>query len=56
MKLEKIYDLGKSWTLAASALFFVIVAVLNDLTHYQFGLSPFYLFVVLAVSWNCGLF
>lgn len=54
MKLEKIYDLGKSWTLAASVLFFVIVAVLNDLTHHQLGLSPFYLFVVLVVSWNCG--
>jgi diguanylate cyclase (GGDEF)-like protein len=56
MKLEKIYDLGRPWTLAGAMLFFLASTVLNNLTHHQMGFSPFYLFVVLVVSWNCGLY
>lgn len=40
--------------LVTSACFFVLVAVIDWLTSYELSLNPFYLLIIMFVTWRCG--
>ncbi len=49
-----IYVLSRPVALVVAAAIFVAVVVGDYLTTYELNLTPFYLFIVLLVTWNCG--
>src|SRR4051795_4862884 len=49
------YVLGRPAALALGFALYVLIVITDYLTTYELTLSPFYLFVILVVTWNCGL-
>lgn len=49
------YVLGRPTALALGAGLYVLIVIADYLTTYELTLSPFYLFVILLITWNCGL-
>ena len=48
------FVLGPRATLALGFALYVFIVITDYLTTYELTLSPFYLFVILLVTWNCG--
>lgn len=51
-----IFVLGHSTALAFGVSLFILIAITDYITSYELSLSPFYLFLVLLVTWNCGTY
>jgi diguanylate cyclase (GGDEF)-like protein len=49
-----IYVLSRPLALGIGFASFMLVVAADYLTTYELGFTPFYLFVVLLVTWNCG--
>jgi len=49
-----IFVLGPRAALALGVLLFVLIVFADYVSSYELGFTPFYLFVVLLVTWNCG--
>ena len=49
-----IFVLSRPAALGLGFAIFILVVATDNLTTYELSLSPFYLFVVLLVTWNCG--
>jgi diguanylate cyclase (GGDEF)-like protein len=49
-----IYVLSRPLALGVGVASFILVVAADYLTTYELSLTPFYLFVVLLVTWNCG--
>jgi diguanylate cyclase (GGDEF)-like protein len=49
------YVLGTPTALALGFALYVLIVIMDYLTTYELTLSPFYQFVILVVTWNCGL-
>ena len=49
-----IFVLGPRAALVLGVLLFLSIVVADYVTSYELSLTPFYLFVVLLVTWNCG--
>ena len=49
-----IYVLSRAAALAIGFAIFILVVITDYLTTYELSLTPFYLFTVLLVTWNCG--
>ena len=49
-----IKALARSATLAIGFALFAAVVVIDYVTSYELALTPFYLFVVLLITWGCG--
>ena len=46
--------LGRNATLAIGFALFAVVTAVDYITTFELALTPFYLFVVLLLTWNCG--
>ncbi len=49
-----IYVLSRPVAIVAGFAIFALVVATDYLTPYELNLTPFYLFVILLVTWNCG--
>ena len=49
-----IFVLGPRVALTLGVLLFVLIVFADYISSYELSLTPFYLFVVLLVTWNCG--
>lgn len=49
-----IYVLSRPAAIAIGFAIFTLVVATDYLTPYELNLTPFYLFVILLVTWNCG--
>ncbi len=49
-----IYALDRRLALAAAFALFIAIVFVDYITSYELSLTPFYLFIVLLVTWNCS--
>ena len=49
-----IFVLAPRVALTLGVLLFVLIVFTDYVSSYELSLTPFYLFVVLLVTWNCG--
>ena len=49
-----VFVLGRMAALILGLALFIFIVITDYITTYELSLSPFYLFVILLVTWNCG--
>jgi diguanylate cyclase (GGDEF)-like protein len=54
IKKVNIRAIGRRGSLAIATALFVLVCATDYITTYELALTPFYLFIVVLVAWECG--
>jgi diguanylate cyclase (GGDEF)-like protein len=54
LKNRDIHAIGPRGTLAIAVVLFALVCLTDYFTTYELALTPFYLFITVLVTWNCG--